>query len=166
MKTEPRNTKECQWPPETGREKEWILLRTILISDLWPLELWQNEFYCLKPLVCGNLLWQPQKASAGPSTGERDGGVLAPLFFGPPKTPARWVVMEGEEGWGKPTFQPCETACSHPHFLHSSRAQFGAGIVHSHMSSSQPGHNLWVGAVGMGVWQPGLAQAGTALLLS
>lgn len=115
MKTELRNTKECQWPPETGREKEWILLRTILISDLWPLKLWQNEFYCLKPLVCGNLLWQPQKASAGPSTGERDGGVLAPLFFGPPKTPARWVVMEGEGGWGKTTLQPCETACSHPH---------------------------------------------------
>lgn len=71
VKTELRNTKECQWPPETGREKEWILLRAILTSDLRPLKLWQSEFCCLKPLICGNLLWQPQKASAGPSTGER-----------------------------------------------------------------------------------------------
>lgn len=45
---------------------------------------------------------------------ERDGGVLAPLFFGPPQTPARWVVMEGEEGWEKPTLPLCETAHSYP----------------------------------------------------
>ena len=43
---------------------------------------------------------------------ERDGGVLAPLF-GPPKTPARWVVMGGGEGWDKPILPLCETAHSY-----------------------------------------------------
>ena len=96
---------------------------------------------------------------------ERDGGVLAPLFFGPPKTPAQWAVMEGEEGWEKPTPPLCETAHSHPSSLYYNRAQFGDGIVHPHMSSSQTGHTLWMRVVGMGVWQSGLAQARNAALL-
>ena len=166
MKTEPGNTRECQWPPETGREKEWILLRAIVISDLRPLKLWWDEYYCLKPLVCGNLLWQPQKASAGPSAGEREGwrGVSTSLW-----TSQNSSTVGGDGGGKKGGKNPpshfVRLPTHIPPLLHYNRAQFGDGIVHPHMSSSQTGHTLWMRVIGMGVWQSGLAQARTAALL-
>lgn len=132
---------------ETGREKEWILLRAILTSDLRPLKLWQSEFCCLKPLICGNLLWQPQKASAGPSTGE-DGGCWHLSSLAPKNS-----SMVGGDGGGRKvgkTHHPTlwDYLLTSPLFYTIAELQFGAGIVHSHTSSSQTGHTLWMGWLG------------------
>ena len=32
-----------------------------LISDFWPLELWDRDFCWFKPLICGAVLWSPMK---------------------------------------------------------------------------------------------------------
>lgn len=36
------------------------------ISDFWPQDCERTSFCCLKPPVCGTLLWQPQEMNTGP----------------------------------------------------------------------------------------------------
>lgn len=59
------------------------------ISDFWPQDCERTSFCCLKPPVCGTLLWQPQEMNTGPF-GQ---GIPSPLALTRPTLPA-WTCVQ------------------------------------------------------------------------